>query len=79
MLRSSWGRAAHDAAQFLGQGGPDHHQVGVALVVGEVDALLGLGRAAVPARLRPGQQPHQAQQEQAHRLGKHAGDHKRHG
>jgi hypothetical protein len=52
-----------------GQRGPDHHQVGVALVVGKVDALLGLGRAAVPAGLRAGQQADQAQQEQAHGLG----------
>ena len=40
----------------------------MALVVGEIDALFGLGRAAVPARLRAREHAHQAQQEQAHRF-----------
>jgi hypothetical protein len=45
----------------------------MALVIGKVDALLRLGRAAIPARLRAGQQADQAQQEEAHQLGTHGG------
>ena len=43
-------------AQLARQRGPDQHPVEVALVVGEVDALLGLRRAAFPVALRAGDQ-----------------------
>jgi hypothetical protein len=51
----------------------------MALVVGEVDALLGLGRAALPAGLCAGQRADQPQQEEAHQLGQQGGEVVAHG
>ena len=55
-------------AQVVGQRGPDQHPVEVALVVGEVDALQGLGRAALPVALRAGDQAGDEGHQHAHDL-----------
>src|SRR6185369_7269219 len=48
------GDRARVRTQIARQRRPDQHPVEVALVVGEVDALLRLRRAAIPVTLRPG-------------------------
>ena len=57
-----------DAAQLTWQRGPDQQKVGMALMIRKIDALLGLGRAALPARLRAGERSDQAEQEKTHQL-----------
>src|SRR5262249_12592648 len=56
-------------AQLARQRGPDQHPVEVALVVGEVDALLGLRRAALPMALRAGDQAGNEREHVSERIG----------
>jgi len=64
---SAYGRDGPRArTQVARQRSPDQHPVEVALVVGEVDALLGLGRATEPVPLGPGDQ---ARDEREHQPG----------
>ena len=61
-----------DAAQFCGQRRPHQQQVSMALGVGKVNRLLGFGRAALSARLRPRERADQAKEEMAFQFCKHA-------
>jgi len=67
MARVMWRSSLGSAAQII-------DQIGMALVVGEINALFSLGRASVPARLGTGEEADQAQQKVTHQLGKHGGD-----
>jgi hypothetical protein len=43
--------------QLMRERGPDEDEIEVTLVVGNVDALLGFWRAALPVALRTGDEP----------------------